>query len=96
MISKNGAQISGFYLIGSIFPEDYLKAKCKEACCMVSEESDGKYEYFLGFESDQSNHLWNVFASVSIDANTGKSEFLDYRLPSGLRMRNPVQRVRLS
>ena len=96
MISKNGAQICGFNLVGSIFPEDYLKNKYKNACCMISDEYNGEYEYFLGFDSDSSSHLWKVFASVSINADTGKAQFLDYRLPSGCRMKNPIKRVRLS
>ena len=96
MISKNGAQICGFNLIGSIFPADYLKENCKNAGCMISDVYDGKYEYFLGFESDTKSHIWTVYASVSINADNGNAIFLDYRLPSGLRMKNPVKRVRLS
>ena len=50
---------------------------------------------FFGFddvdEGDENDYKWKVFARVSVNRNTGKITFLDYKLPNGKRMENPIK-----
>ena len=54
-----------------------------------AENDDSEYEYFLGFEGDETTNKWKVFAKVSVNRRTRKVTFLDYKTPDGKRMENP-------
>ena len=45
----------------------------------------------MGFEGDNETGLWTVFARVSVNRETEKVTFLDYKLPNGNRMENPIK-----
>ena len=55
------------------------------------EPSNGEWKLFIGFESE--NNFWTVFGFVSIDTESGNTKVLDYRLPNGTRMENPLYRI---
>ena len=50
-----------------------------------------EYEYFLGFESDDTTNRWRVFARVLVDREKKECKFLDYKTPDGVRMENPIK-----
>ena len=56
---------------------------------------DVEYEYFIGFDDigdmDESDYKWKVFARVSVNRVTGEVTILDYKLPNGKRMENPIK-----
>lgn len=96
MLTNTNISVKGTLKTASLFSNEYVKEHAKNACYAISEEHNGKYEVFIGFVGNSKTNQWEVFSFISVDSDTGKTEFLDYRLPSGLRMKNPLKRVRLS
>ena len=45
----------------------------------------------MGFEGDDETGKWTVFARVSVNRETEEVTFLDYKLPDGKRMENPIK-----
>ena len=45
----------------------------------------------FAFEGDSKLNLWTVFARVSVNRETEKVPLLDYKLPNGKRMENPIK-----
>lgn len=59
----------------------------------VKKSNDTEYEYFIGFEGDNTTNKWTVFARVSVNRKTKVVTFLDYKTPDGKRMENPVKPI---
>jgi hypothetical protein len=51
------------------------------------------YEYFCGFAGNKKTNKWTVFARVLVNRETKEAVFLDYRLPTGERMKKPIKPV---
>ena len=64
-------------------------------CSWYIEYDDVEYEYFIGFDdiddADENDYKWKVFARVSVNRETGEVTVLDYKLPNGKRMENPIK-----
>lgn len=93
MLSKDEAKIVATIEIADFFGIEYVKSHLAESCeCYPTDESnDIDYEYFLGFEGDDNTNKWTVFARVSVNRDTRKVTFLDYKTPEGKRMENPIK-----
>lgn len=98
MINKNEAKVEAWMLISDLFGNDYFRSHFNGSCESYppEDEDDVIYEYFLGFEADESTHLWTVFARVSVNRETKEAVFLDYKTPNGIRMENPPKPIRLA
>lgn len=79
--------------IANLLGVEYVKAHLSDACRAYPPDSDDdvEYEYFLGFEGDDETGLWTVFARVSVNRETEKVTFLDYKTPDDKRMENPLK-----
>lgn len=93
MLSRADMMMEGVFATARLFGEDYVRNNYHSKECEVfAEAKNGVSRYFVAFTSNKNK--WDVFCSVSIDQETGKTKYLDYRLPSGLRMKNPIEKVR--
>ena len=93
MINKETAAAIAYLAIADLVGRDYFRSHFKDVCHSFpsDEYDDVEYEYFMGFEGDSDTNLWTVFARVSINRETKKVTFLDYKLPNGSRMENPIK-----
>lgn len=46
-----------------------------------------------GVEGDSESGNWDVFVKVSVDRETKKVIYLDYKIPDGKRMENPIKPI---
>jgi hypothetical protein len=95
MVNKETAAAIAYLAIAELVGRDYFKSHFDDACHShpTEDSDDAEYEYFMGFEGDSEKNLWTVFARVSVDRETEKVTVLDYRLPDGSRMENPIKPV---
>jgi len=93
MLNKFEAKIVACGAIADLFGVEYFKSHIEESCeSYPSDEYDERdFEYFLGFEGDESTGLWTVFARVLVNRDTKECTFLDYKTPDGKRMDNPIK-----
>lgn len=93
MINKEEARIDAWVSIAELMGKEYFREHFEGSCQAYPPDSDDdvEYEYFLGFEGDDETGLWTVFARVSVNRETRKVTFLDYKTPDGKRMENPLK-----
>ena len=93
MVNKETAAAIAYLAIADLVGRDYFKSHFEDVCHSypTGDSDDAEYEYFMGFEGDSEKNLWTVFARVSINRETKKVTFLDYKLPNGSRMENPIK-----
>lgn len=93
MINKDIAAAIAYLAIADLVGRDYFRSHFDDVChSYPSPDYDGvDYEYFMGFEGDDETNLWTVFARVSVNRETEEVTFLDYKLPNGKRMENPIK-----
>jgi hypothetical protein len=93
MINKETATAIAYLAIADLVGHDYFRSHFNNVChgYPSDEYDDVEYEYFMGFEGDDETGLWTVFARVSVNRETEKVTFLDYKLPNGKRMKNPIK-----
>ena len=99
MINPYEARILAWKAIADKFGHDFFKSHFEGACeAYPSDEyvDSVEYEYFLGFEGDDSSGLWTVFARIVVNRETKEVVFLDYRMPDGHRMENPSKPIRFT
>lgn len=94
MLSENAVKVKAILYAASIFTDDYIRKHKDDACGCLYYPETGEAEYFLGFAGDLPSNKWTEFIVVGVDVNTGKTRSLDYKLPSGFRMKNPISPVR--
>lgn len=75
--------------MGKEYFRNHFEGSCQ--AYPTDDRDDIDYEYFLGFEGDDETGLWTVFARVSVNRETKKVTFLDYKTPDGKRMENPIK-----
>ena len=95
MINKEEARIDAWVAIANLFGKEYFQEHFNGSCqSYPTDDYDGvDYDYFLGFEDDEETNKWTVFARVSVNRETEKVTFLDYKTPDGVRMENPIKPV---
>lgn len=93
MLSKIEAKMLATIEIAKKLGIEYVKAHLNGSCesYPTDDYDDVDWEYFLGFEGDHETGLWTVFARVSVNRETEKVTFLDYKTPDGHRMENPIK-----
>lgn len=99
MLNKTKAKILACGTIADLFGLDYFRSHIEEACesYLTDDCDDIDYEYFLGFDeyddADENDYKWKIFARVSVNRQTRKVTFLDYKTPDGKRMKNPIKPI---
>ena len=93
MLRTDWLRIIGTVKIAELFGADYVKANIKNAIEGQAINHSGNGEYFLGFKGDKATNKWLEYAYIEVDPKTQRTTFLDYRLPSGERMSNPVKKI---
>jgi len=96
MLNKSKLILCAGTKMMDLFGKEYLKKHMFNGSCHAQSENDGYFELFCGFAGDEATNKWTEFAYVRVHTETGETEFLDYRLPDGTRMKNPVKAVRLT
>lgn len=99
LISKSDAWAEAVLAVAGIFGKDFVKEKLLKSPSSVTEikgtdNSNPRIEFFFAFESDgkrASNSKWTCYAWVSVDLVTEKASFLNYCLPDGQKMKNPIR-----
>ena len=93
MINKEEAKVDAWVAIADLVGRDYFRTHFDGSCHSYPDDKydDLEYEYFIGFEGDQASGLWTVFARVSVNRETEVVTILDYKLPNGKRMENPIK-----
>ena len=94
MLSVGDAKAKAILKIAELFGKEYIRQNFKKACTAYPESDEISYEYFCGFEGDENSGKWTVFARVLVNRENGEIIFLDYKLPNGKRMENPIKPVR--
>ena len=94
MTDREVAAVKAIVKIAELFSTEYVRDHYKQACESISERIGDEIRYFIGFEGNDEINKWTVFAHVSVDMNSFKVSFLDYKLPSGFRMTKPIIPVR--
>ena len=93
MINKETAAAIAYLAIADLVGRDYFRSHFNDVCHAYPspEYDDIDCEYFMGFEGDDETGKWTVFARVSVNRETEEVTFLDYKLPDGKRMENPIK-----
>lgn len=93
MINKATAAAIAYLAIADLVGRNYFRSHFKDVCHSypTDDNEDIEYEYFMGFEGNDETGLWTVFARVAVNRETEKVTFLDYKLPNGKRMENPIK-----
>lgn len=93
MINKETAAAIAYLAIADLVGRDYFRNHFDDVCHSYpsTDYDDVDYEYFMGFEGDDATNLWTVFARVSVNRETEEVTILDYKLPNGKRMENPIK-----
>lgn len=75
MINKDEAKVDALVAIANLVGLDYFRAHIEKACESYPTDNydDVEWEYFLGFDGDDDNDLWTVFARVSVNRETEES-----------------------
>lgn len=98
LLTKDEAKVTAWRAVADLVGRDYFRNHFEGACQAfpdaLSDQVD--FEYFIGFEGDVQCNLWTVFARVSVNRETKRVTFLDYRLPNGERMANPISPVKMA
>lgn len=89
MMSRADAKAAGIIFIADLFGRDYVKRTFQKSCQAYPDDDETDFEYFVGFESE--NDRWSVYALVSVNRVTKEVSFLNYRLPNGETMPNPIK-----
>ncbi len=92
MLSLDVLYAKAVLKLADVYGVEYLKRKIKHI--PVAEHiSKSMVYYSFCFENEDErpdlkpDHLgWTVYATVSVDMNTGEATMLDYVLPDGTRM----------
>lgn len=79
-----------------LFGKDYMQKKFLGACHSKTFLSEDEFEFFCGFEGNDTTNKWTVFARIMVNCESGETQVLDYKLPNGLRMKNPIKPVLLA
>lgn len=93
MTSKDNAMAIAILKIAELFGKEYVKNNFHNACVSYPKTDDIMYEYFCGFEGNKKTNKWTVFARVLVNRENEEIVFLDYRLPNGERMKDPIKPV---
>ena len=98
MLNIEEAKIDAWVAIANLMGLQYFRDHFAGSCgSYPTEESDDiEYEFFIGFEDDEITNKWTVFARVSVNRETREVKFLDYKTPSGIRMKNPIKPTRFA
>lgn len=97
MLSNNACRIKSILKIAELFGNEYVKENYHNSCtAYTNDDNDEEYEFFCGFQSDNKTNKWLIFARVSVNRITEQVIFLDYKLPNGKRMEQPLKPVRCS
>ena len=93
MINKETAAAIAYLSIADLVGRNYFRSHFKDVChgYPTNDNEDIEYEYFMGFEGNDETGKWTVFARVSVNRETEEVTFLDYKLPDGKRMENPIK-----
>ena len=93
MINKEEAKVDAWVAIADLMGREYFRNHFDGSCQSYPPEDndDVEWEYFLGFEGHEETGLWTVFARVSVNRETEQVTFLDYKMPDGKRMENPIK-----
>jgi len=93
MINKETAAAIAYLAIAGLVGHNYFRSHFDDVChgYPTNDNEDIEYEYFMGFEGDDETGKWTVFARVSVNRETEEVTFLDYKLPDGKRMENPIK-----
>ncbi len=93
MLSIGDAKAVTIRKIVELFGKEYVRENLKNALVAYPESDEMIYEFFCGFESNFETNKWTVFARISVNRKTHDIQFLDYKLPNGERMKNPIKPV---
>ena len=95
MLTKEQAIADAWLAIAELVGKEYFRTHFESSCQSYPDEDsdEANFEYFLAFEGDEKMGLWTVYARVSVNRETGKITLLDYKLPNGMSMENPVKPV---
>lgn len=94
MLSKYAVQVKGILFIAKLFGDEYVRNHRFSGCNSLSYDySEDEAYYFVGFEENPDDNKWDIYAYVAVNKKTGEVRFLDFRLPSGIRMKNPSHPV---
>lgn len=96
MITKGNAIAISILKISELFGKEYMKKNFNKACHSYPDNDNMMFDYFCGFVGDHETNLWLEFAYVRVNLETKEAIFLDYKLPNGERMINPIQPIRLA
>ena len=93
MINKETAAAIAYLAIADLVGRNYFRSHFDDVCHAypTDDNEDIEYEYFMGFEGNDETGKWTVFARVSVNRETEEVTFLDYKLPDGKRMENPIK-----
>ena len=93
MINKETAAAIAYLAIADLVGRNYFRSHFDDVChgYPTNDNEDIEYEYFMGFEGNDETGKWTVFARVSVNRETEEVTFLDYKLPDGKRMENPIK-----
>jgi hypothetical protein len=93
MINKETATAIAYLAIADLVGRDYFRSHFNDVChgYPSDEYYDVEYEYFMEFEGNDETGLWAAFTRVSVNRETEKVTILDYKLPNGKRMENPIK-----
>lgn len=93
MLSIGDAKAKAILKMAELFGKEYIRQNFRKACTAYPETEEILYEYFCGFESDSYTNKWIVFSRILVNRETGNTIVLDYKLPNGTRMKNPIKPV---
>ena len=95
--TKNAAAIA-IIKIAELFGKEYTRINFKDACisCPPDNYEGNDFDFFCGFKGNPSENKWTEYAYVRVDRDTREAVFLDYKLPKGEKMINPIKPIRFS
>ena len=88
-MSRGDAKAAAILFIADLFGRDYVRKAFPGSCSACPKSDDTEFEYFIGFESD--NGKWSSYAIVLVNRETKECSILNYRLPNGESMPNPIK-----
>lgn len=93
--TKNAAAIA-IIKIADLFGNEYVRTNFKDACISSPPDDyeENEFDFFCGFAGDERKNTWTVFAYVRVNRGTREAVFLDYKLPNGEGMENPIKPIR--
>ncbi len=94
MLEKQDLIYNASVKMMELFGKKYLQEHMFNNSCHTQAEDRDYFELFCGFAGIRETNKWTEFAYVRVHKETGEAEFLDYGLPDGTRMENPIKRVR--